>query len=286
MKKLKLLLPIVVIAAAAVVVFFLKPWEKKSAAEDVPTLPVEYLVGDESVPALALEEPEGVQAIRAKTVTYTYEGLADSGSTASAYVSQLTGAEPRYFVVDETLMKTDRPDFSTPEGSVFLARAIVAEAAEDESETEDETETEDGPETVQEPEVSRVVTVAISWSEGVCIVVADEAEGVITDPPDPDPVSSLQTMSLLEAVDYLSGLQPAALGLPGSSMDNYEVFALDGAVMVDEKICMRLSIYELDEEGVVSKIAGNYFLSGDGLHLYWLNVDSNTIEELEGVLPY
>lgn len=296
-KKLKLLIPIVVVAAAAVVVLILKPWESKEAEEEVPELPEEYLVGTEPVPALTLEDPKGVQATQAKTVTYTYEGLTDSGAAASAYVSQLSSAEPRFFVVDETFMKTDRPDFSAEEGFVLLARVIVEEDSEEESDKEPEPEDEQEPEgeseaaapltPEEEPavELDRLLTVAISWSKGVCVVVADETEGIITDPPEPEPEEPVQSMSLLEAVDYLSGLQPSALGLPGSSMDNYQVFALDGAVMVDGRPCMRLRIYELDEQGVVSEIAGSYFLSGNGQHLYQQDMETNAITELEGVLP-
>lgn len=292
MKKLKLLIPIVAVAAAAAVLLILKPWENKDAEEEIPELPAEYLIGTEPVPALTLEDPKGVRATQAKTVTYTYDGLTDSGSAAAAYVGQLLGAEPQFFVVDETFMKTDRPDFSTPEGAVFLARAIVEETEEEESEgaPEEAGPEEPGaavpPEGAPEETPGRLLTVAISWSEGTCIVVADEAEGIITDPPEPDPVEPVQSMSLLEAVDYLSGLQPAALGLPGASMEDYQVFALDGAVMVDGKPCMRLRIYELDEQGRVAEIAGSYFLSGDGRRLYRMDTDSNTITELEGVLPY
>ena len=100
-----MLIPVVVIIAAAVIIFvFVLPGRNADKDPDTtvsvepepPVLPTELPVGDEKVPGMVLEADESAaQAVLAKTITYTYTDLVDSGQAAETYVKQLKSAAPR-----------------------------------------------------------------------------------------------------------------------------------------------------------------------------------------------
>ena len=130
-----MLIPAVVILAAAVIIFvFVLPGrnadkdpEATASVEPVPpVLPTELPVGDEIVPGMVLEADEfAAQAVLAKTITYTYTDLVDAGKAAETYVKQLKTADPRYYVVDEELVRQrEEPDYSAAEGLVLMARPL------------------------------------------------------------------------------------------------------------------------------------------------------------------
>ena len=67
---------------------------------------------------------------------------------------------------------------------------------------------EEPPEPVDEgPDL--LITVRITWSEGQCVVTADEEEGVITSPP-PDPPA--YSIGIREAESQIKSMTPAELG--------------------------------------------------------------------------
>lgn len=233
----------------------------------VSDLPTEYSMNGEVISALSVED-ENVQVVKDPSVIYFYEGLNSSNATASAYASQLR-TEDGFFFVDEEFVKTDSTNFSTEEGTVLLAKDKTAD------ESGDEGEGEDGTGTVQE---DRVVTLRIDWTEGACTVTVSEAAGKVTDPPpEPEPVS----MTLVDAVDYVNNLPPSVLGLSGESMNDYNIYAIDGIVWVDDVPSLRLRIYSSGSSGQDNDLAGSYLLSNDGLHLYRLNGAEGSVEELE-----
>ena len=141
-KKKKLPLPfliisLAVIVAAAVILFLFvikprffadeDPDVSVSVEPEPPVLPTEIPIGDDvSIVGLALEADEsGAVAEKAKTITYTYSNLVDAGKAAQTYVGQLAGEDPSFSVVDEEFVRLkDKPDYTTPEGMVLLARNV------------------------------------------------------------------------------------------------------------------------------------------------------------------
>lgn len=278
------ILPLVVIAAAAAIVIFVvlprlgggetDPDVEASVEPQPPELPPEYKVGEETIAGMTLGADESeAKAELAKTVVYTYTDLVDAGKAAQTYTSQLTAESPAFSVVDEEFVRTSRPDFTTQEGMVLLARNIVPPEP-------DEKEAEDGEEPPA-PEPAEVLTVRIEWSRGVCVVTADEAEGTVTSPP-PPPASSSGggSMSISQAQSYLEGLDPAKLGLAGTTMDEYQVLPIDGVVMVNDMPCTMLNIYSSDAYNS-NKFMGSYLMSLDGAHLYQLDPVTNEIKTVE-----
>lgn len=301
-----LLIPILVIAAAAAIfLFVLRPRLAGPGQDDPPTveteepkppeLPTELKVGDESVPGMTLEANESeAKAVLAKTITYTYTDLNDAGAAAKTYTDQLCAAAPAFSIVDEEFVRTDAPDFTTPEGMVLLARNLPkpepeggASAPPEEVSTPPEGESappeESGEPVSPSPEESAapvddtpnyVITVRITWSKGQCVVTADEEEGEVTSPPSkPGPGPSITVRG---AQERLEAMEPSKLGLPGASMEEYEIFPENGVEMVDNVACIRLDVY--DENGM---FMGSYLMSINGEHLYQVDPVTNSIRVLE-----
>ena len=258
-------------AAALLAAFlFLLPGcgKGKEDGEEAVKLPEEYSFEGTAISALATEE-EGVQFSQAKTVTYFYNGLSEPGKTASSYTSQLTS--DGYTVVDEELVKTDRPDFSTAEGTLSLAKAV---------EPEEDEEGEEGEENQEEQE-PKVILIVLTWSEDMCSVIIDEKAGEITYPPPPESSTPAANISLAEALDYIRGLQPSVLGLGGDSMESYQIYAQEGTVLVEGRSCLRLNVYSTDNPAHTNEFMGSFLMTGDGRHLYRSDAVAGTVEELE-----
>ena len=114
------------------------------------------------------------------------------------------------------------------------------------------------------------------------VVVCDQAEGRVTSPPlDSIGMTPGASMTMSEAVDFLYTLEPSVLGLSGTSMDTYRIYALDGAVMVNEQPCMRLSIYSREGPDQTNEVAGIYLLTRDAAHLYQLDEAAGTVREIK-----
>lgn len=288
-KKSKLILLIgavvLLLAAVAVVVFFVilprfsgDQGDEAGEPSDEPVLydlPESFLVGEETVAGVIPVDPDGVQAELDPRVCYTYTGMSDAGAEAEAYAASLW--KESFSVVDEEFVRTDAPDYTTSEGSVLLARNI--EKPEAPADTDTDASASPAP---AEEEKDMVLTVELTWSEGTMVVVCDQAEGKVTSPPQGQiSMTPGASMTMSEAVDYLYTLEPSVLGLSGTSMDSYRIYALDGAVMVNNQPCMRLSIYSREGPDQTNEVAGIYLLTRDGAHLYQLDESAGTVKEVK-----
>ena len=311
-----LLIPIAVIAIAAAV-FFIFIWPQFSGGPDEPgvieteepkppELPEKLMVGEVSVPGMTLEANEsGAQAVLAKTVTYTYTNWHNAGAAAETYVNQLKAATPVFYVVDEDFVRvSELPDFTAAEGMVLLARTLPKPAPEvketpaptdppgNESggpegsapaETPAPTETPEPEEPVEEIP-SYVITVRITWSEGRCVVVADEQEGEVTSSPHQGGPGMTPSIGIRDAEAQLKSMTPAELGLPGTSMSQYEVFPQSGTELVDGVTCIRLDVYNSSDGPNPYLFASSYLMSVNGAHLYKLDPITDELRELDFTL--
>ncbi len=308
-----LLISLAVIVAAAVIVFlFVLPklrGEDPDVIESVepspPVLPTELPVGDNTVPGMVLGSDEYLaQAVLAKTITYTYTDLTDAGKVAETYVGQLKTAETKFSLVDEEFVRLkDEPDFTAAEGMVLMARNLPKPEPETTPEPEptpeeDEEGKESGApeesaapseepspeptasaEPVEEPP-DMVLTVRITWSPGKCVVTADEEEGRVTSPPSSRPAQHPVTQR--GAAQVLKRLDPAMLGLPGQSMEGYEVIPMDGTELVDGLTAIRMHVYSDDNASGTNDFMGSYLMTIDGDHLYRVDPNTDAIIEVEG----
>ena len=308
-----LLISLAVIVAAAVIVFlFVLPklrGEDPDVIESVepspPVLPTELPVGDNTVPGMVLGSDEYLaQAVLAKTITYTYTDLSDAGKVAETYVGQLKTAETKFSLVDEEFVRLkDEPDFTAAEGMVLMARNLPKPEPETTPEPEptpeeDEEGKESGApeesaapseepspeptasaEPVEEPP-DMVLTVRITWSPGKCVVTADEEEGRVTSPPSSRPAQHPVTQR--GAAQVLKRLDPAMLGLPGQSMEGYEVIPMDGTELVDGLTAIRMHVYSDDNASGTNDFMGSYLMTIDGDHLYRVDPNTDAIIEVDG----
>lgn len=306
------LLPLVVIAAAAAIFIFVirpklfgdkDPEPSASAEPSPPVLPSELPVGEEyKVPGMVLEADESeAKAVLAKTITYTYIDLVDAGKVAETYVGQLKASEDRFSLVDEEFVRqTDDPDFTAEEGMVLMARNLPkpqpeATAAPEPTATPDPEGSADPDASASLPAQSEapaesaepveetpdmVLTVRITWSPGKCVVTADEEEGKVTSPP-PSTVSAPHQVTQRGAVQILETMSPAELGLPGDSMDHYEVLPMDSTELVNDQPCIRLHVYNDNNVPNSNEFMGSYLMSIDGMHLYQVDPITDEIIELD-----
>ncbi len=306
-KKILLLLPLVAIAVAAGVFFFLKGKGGKEADKPLEpiTAPVVYLFSEEiGVPALPVQdtvvvyeekipreqapaadeaegtegtedaesaegtegaqEAEGAEEAEEVTVTrYTYEGVSDPKGLMAAYAVLMTQEDVGFSAIDAEMVRTDLPDFEGKEA------------------------TEDAP---ASPPVTTVTlarngdidneivhSLLLEWDEDSCSVTVDTPSGRVRDPK--PPASAPQAPGL--TVEGFKQLNPAVLGLEGSSMEEYNVLVQDGLIMVYGSPCVRISAYSVNQQTGSNEIAGSYFLSADGQHVYRYDTESNSVEELE-----
>lgn len=301
-----MLIPAVVIIAAAVIIFvFVLPGRNADKEPDAtvsvepepPVLPTELPVGDEKVPGMVLEADEfAAQAVLAKTITYTYTDLVNAGKAAETYVNQLKSADPRYYIVDEELVRQrEKPDYTASEGMVLMARNLpkpepeAAESAAPEGEESGQPEGSEAPQTPPPEESAEpvdegpdlAITVRISWSPGQCVVTADEVLGKVTAPP-PDAsggITGQRPIGQQGAQDRIASMTPAELGLPGESMDQYVVFPIDGVEMVDGVACIRVNVFDSSDGS--NRFMGGYLVSTDGLHLYRQDPSTDEIQILK-----
>ncbi len=291
--KKKLLLILIPVLAAAIGVgafFFLKGGgeEEPEELEPIP-IPLEYMLNESHITALPVNgdeilvyqeevkpeppaEPEkdeskdaageggeeeqaeesadeAEEEVPAKTL-YRYEGLKDPVGLVSGYTAAMTCEDAGFSVVDETLLRIDPPEEFPARGSVQLARNVP--------------KAEDGT-------GGGVNSLLLSWEGTSCSVLLDTPEGRVHDPKPETPASAAPRKGLSD----LKSIHPSKLGLPGESMDAYELIPQEGSVRIAGSICVRVNIY-----GEGNQFAGSYFLSNDG-KLYKLDESVNKVVELD-----
>ena len=85
-----------------------------------------------------------------------------------------------------------------------------------------------------------------------------------------------------EALAYVRGLPPALLGLEGSSMEDYRIYALDGMALIDGIPCIPVGVYRTAENTDTNVVEGSFFLASDQSCIYRLDLDTGTVEEVAG----
>lgn len=229
----------------------------KKDKEKEAEIPETYTIGEESVFALAVydgvtvvevgqgdEEEEGEES---QNLSYVYEGIKTPGLAMEMYTAQLTAEEVGFAFIDKEHYEIEPPDFRTEEGEVYLARP---------------TQTGD-----------TMMMLTLKWSEEKCVVDVAVVDGGIKEAP--------PGMELMEAVDHFRSFSPAKLGLQGNSMKDYRIYALDGAVMVDNQVCLQLNVYSSDNTAETNELLGMYLMTSDGRRVYQLDEYRDDIKELK-----
>ena len=213
--------------------------------KDVP--PEQYSSNDTALPALTSTlSSENIQfshkeGSEDQPDSYVYSGLSSMTDTLASYVQALEedGCSP----IDTNGVVKELPDFSVSSGSVSMGK-----------------DTGDGG----------VFQLQIAWEGDTCTITpVYAAELRITQP-------SVQALTVSEAIQRLKSCTPALLGLSGASMEEYEVYAEEGLVLVDSSPCLQLNVYS----STPRQYRGCYLMTVDGAHLYQLDRDASQVTEL------
>lgn len=213
--------------------------------KDVP--PEQYSSNDTALPALTSAlSSENIQfshkeGSEDQPDSYVYSGLSSMTDTLASYVQALEedGCSP----IDTNGVVKELPDFSVSSGSVSMGK-----------------DTGDGG----------VFQLQIAWEGDTCTITpVYAAELRITQP-------SVQALTVSEAIQRLKSCTPALLGLSGASMEEYEVYAEEGLVLVDSSPCLQLNVYS----STPRQYRGCYLMTVDGAHLYQLDRDASQVTEL------
>ena len=268
-KKKKIILLIVLlllIAAGAGAFFFLRGGEEQSeqVKEDkVVEAPDSYAVSKEySVAAIPVGKGTEVtlqEDKEAGSTTYRYEGVPHAMERLSFYCEMLTDADFNFIPIDGEREETTLPDFEDYAGKLQLVQPIGGVPRE-------ELEKEGGE------WGESLFSLEFWWGEDAFSVTVSQPEGGIVIPPPPEPMTLRRAMELFETAD------PADLMLEGDSMEDYVVYAQSGAVLIGMTPCLRMSVYEKDEDTHTNKLAGEYFLSNDGRHIYRADENGRPVE--------
>ena len=199
---------------------------------------------------------------------------------------------------EETPEPTDPPEDESDEGEDSAMTGGLAQIAKDLLKPGSEVEgtdppgdeggepespaPEETPEPVKEPP-SYVISVRITWSEGQCVVTADEEEGKVTSPQQAG-APGTPSISIRDAEAQLLSMTPAELGLPGTSMSQYEVFWQEGTELVNDVTCIRLDVYNSSDGPNPYLFASSYLMSVNGAHLYKLDPITDELQELDFTL--
>lgn len=168
---------------------------------------------------------------------YRYSGLEGTGELVLRYVEALTTENEDFQMADNAGAAVEPPDYAQEAGEILLTR--------------------------RSDEEGQLLRIKIAWEPaGLCITLdrtADEGTQPETEP-----------MTNNDAVEYLKGLSPARLGLPGDSMRDYQIYPIDGSAQVDGVPCLKLQVYRPRSPENTNDIAGVFLLTGDCKHLYRL----------------
>ena len=195
------------------------------------------------------------------TFTSIYD-VASPASIVDRYLDDVLGGEEKFVLVDETFLHLEeRPVLEDAVGSVTIARASVQEG--------------------------HVFQMVIGWSDASALTFRTSApEGKIHEP-EKNPGGGLgseviETVPVTAQIEKIKGMSPSQLGLDGESMEEYEIFPVEGFVKVDGLDCRRFNLYRRMESGGghYPDLEGIIMLSADQEHIYWLDPESNAVTEL------
>jgi hypothetical protein len=209
-------------------------------------LPEEYELGEGTVVALLQQHNIIVTAEEVEGgIAYTYTGLVDPKNECAEYAQYLLTDEDPFVAVAEDFVPDAVPDFTKDEGNALYARDAGS---------------------------GTLSLIRLEWDTEKCVVTVYTQEGAITSP---------EPITLPEALEYIKTLAPSQLGLSGTSMSEYEVYALDGAATVDGRPCLRLKVCSSNNASKTNVPVGTYLLTGDKRHLYKLDEVNRKVEEIK-----
>ena len=218
---------------------------------DDQAVPLDACLGAEHENGKLASITEPAEDASAEVYAYTYEEMTSLNATLQEYVTMLKAEDQGFVEADSKfIIREETPqDLSAAEGTVILARPGIVEG--------------------------KVFQVILTWAEAGCTVEVSRPEGQLQEPPPPEPPKepAQQSTTLPDTLAYVESLQPSQLSLPGESMSEYQVFPMEGLLMLNDVPCRQFNVYHQDEDGV-NTFMGAYLISGDQT-IYLLDLETN-----------
>lgn len=229
--------------------------EESEIEEDLKVIPNAYFIGSEVITAVQPEK--GLYLAQLTTAEdgsfiYSYAGFEDVSTSMQAYAEMLTNEEHGFKIVDGTTFRSAAaPDYTTESGTVSFSK---------------------------DSENEKITVVRLDWSSGACVAHISVEDAPVIEEPKPAKKKSNYGLSHTGAIDYLRELDPAVLQLEGDSMEQYNIYIVNGFTYVNGEACLRAEIYSDENTAATNVIVGRYFVSGDGEHIYRLNDEGIAVE--------
>lgn len=145
------------------------------------------------------------------------------------------------------------------------------EESEGEPEPENKTEPPKEPEIEPEPEAK--------------LELEPEPEPAPAPEPEPKGDGGLEEdlhISLSEAVNFVEGLSPSLLNLPGESMDQYEILTNQYIIPVDGLLCSEVMVYNRDDITGTNQLMATLLVSrGPDGRLFRMERESGSVVEVD-----
>ena len=178
-------------------------------------------------------------------VAYRYENMEDPLQEVTDYAALLVSKDYGFAPVDETVKQIPLPEFTEESGSLMLVHP--------------------GEKTQEGDQVEALFSLRLHWKGDACDVEVCQVPQELVELE--ESVQS-EPMTITEAVGYLYGMTLDVLGLEGNSMLEYQVLAMNGAVLVEGTPCLQLNVYGEDPVTGTNQLAGQYLLSNLDRSLY------------------
>lgn len=261
--------------------------------KDTSTIPIDFEWEEDALPALGSvseeyadakvettfpdedKEPEldeeGNEIASVDPIVYSYSGLEDSGQAVSDYVDLLTSSEYSFGVVNSLGQMIDPPDFTAEKGLLVLSRGNL--------------------------HTKKMLRFTIEWEPNECTVSVYRVDALParTDPNEPireiSPTGEVITVenpnkpssggkAADDIVTTFENMTPAELGLPGESMDEYNVYYVDGQVLVNDEPCSRVRIYVTGYPEETNVFMGTFLMGSSSGRIYQHDTDTDEMTEI------
>lgn len=260
--------------------------------KDETVIPMSFPFEEESLPALAaigaedsgvlvetifpedaettLDE-DGNEVPTVDPISYVYNELENSGVSVEKYVALLTGPDYEFGIVNAAGKSVPPPDYTQEEGFVVLSRGNISTQA--------------------------MLRVTVIWELNACTINLYRVDALParTDPSEPrreisptgevvtaDPAAAAAEggKSAEEVVRFFENISPSALGLPGETMAQYNVYYMDGKVLINGESCGRVRIYEISYPEESNHFMGTFLISADSGRIYKHDAENDAMIEL------
>ncbi|MFI3254329.1 MAG: hypothetical protein R3Y63_08355 [Eubacteriales bacterium] len=192
-----------------------------------------------------IDEMTFLQDYELESFVYTYDVTSTGytgGQATAGYVSFMNSSGFKvidsFHPVDGEHYEMLTPDFTQRAGTVCLGKKASG--------------------------TERLMLITVDWNYNGAVVTVEYRDGTIWVAP-PSNNNSKGSLSIDDAVAFLSSRSPSELGLSGTTMDSYNVYTAEGLVLINGVSYRKFNITQKSENGNGNVFAGSFLINADGV---------------------